>query len=318
MSGRFAPSPTGRLHIGNLRTAAIGWLAARSSQRAHLVRMEDLDRVNSSPEHEEQQLADLSALGIDWDGEIFRQSERFDRYHAAINYLVERGDTYECFCTRREVRREIDDAPRAPHLPADAYPGTCRELTIVERRRHRNSGRVPAIRLRAGSGTEPGAVDEIELVDQVAGRFAAVVDDVVLRRNDGVPSYNVAVVVDDAAQGITQVVRARDLLPSTPRQIHLQQLLGFPTPKYAHVPLVVGPDGGRLAKRHGAVTLGDLDALGHLPADVVRWVAQSIDVSTDPHDAVASVSDLLEWFDLGSLSALGPDPIVFDGQLRQP
>jgi len=314
MSGRFAPSPTGRLHIGNLRTAAIGWLAARSTGRGHLVRMEDLDRINSSREHEEQQLDDLAALGIDWDGEVVRQSERFDRYHAAIDALTERGLTYECFCTRREVRAEIDDAARAPHLPPDAYPGTCRELTEVERQRHLDTGRRPAIRLLAGSGSAPGEVDEIELVDQVAGRFAAAVDDVVLRRNDGVPSYNVAVVVDDAAQGVSQVVRADDLLPSTPRQIHLQRLLDLHTPEYAQVPLVVGADGERLAKRHGAITLGDVAELGHSPADVVRWIARSIGVAAPEAAGIASLADLLGRFELTSVAELGPAPIVFDGQ----
>jgi len=264
--------------------------------------MEDLDRVNSSPEHGAQQLADLAALGIDWDGDIVRQSERFDRYHAAIDSLTERGLTYECYCTRREVRTEIDDAPRAPHLPPDAYPGTCRELTAAERRRHVESGRRAAIRLRAGSGSDPGEVDEITLVDRVAGPFAAAVDDVVLRRNDGVPSYNMAVVVDDAAQGVTQVVRADDLLPSTPRQIHLQRLLGLPTPEYAHVPLVVGVDGERLAKRHGAVTLGDLSARGITPADVMQWIARSLGSAPAEAPAITSVSDLVDHFDLAALA----------------
>lgn len=305
MSGRFAPSPTGRLHVGNLRTAAIGWLAARSEGLGHLVRMEDLDRVNSSVEHEQQQLADLAALGIDWDGEVIRQSERFDRYHAAIETLTERGLTYECFCTRREVRAEIDESPRAPHLPPDAYPGTCRSLSSAERRRHVDAGRQPAIRLLAASGSEPGEFEEITVNDVVAGRFTAAVDDVVLRRNDGVPSYNVAVVVDDAAQGVTQVVRADDLLPSTPRQIHLQRLLGLPTPTYGHVPLVVGPDGERLAKRHGAVTLGDLAELGDRPADLVRWIARSLGRAPD----TTAIGDLLEGFDLATI---GSDAITYD------
>lgn len=314
MSGRFAPSPTGRLHVGNLRTAAIGWLAARTSGRGHLVRMEDLDRVNSSPEHEAQQLADLAALGIDWDGAVVRQSERFDRYHQAIDSLTERGLTYECFCTRREVRAEIDDAPRAPHLPTDAYPGTCRDLTEATRRRHIDAGRRPAIRLRAGSGTEPGDVDEIDVVDQVAGRFASAVDDVVLRRNDGIPSYHVAVVTDDAAQGVTQVVRADDLLPSTPRQIHLQRLLGLPTPEYAHVPLVVGPDGERLAKRHGAVTLGALADLGHTPTDVIRWIARSVDIDPAIAASATSVGDLVDGFELAALARITRAPVMFDGR----
>ncbi len=298
MSGRFAPSPTGRLHVGNLRTAVLGWLAARSDGRGHLVRMEDLDRVNSSPEHEHQQLADLAALGVDWDGDVVRQSERFERYDAAIESLTDRGLTYECFCSRREVRAEIENAARAPHLPSDAYPGTCRRLTEQQRRRHLAEGRRPAIRLRAGSGTEPGAVEQVAVVDAIQGRFEAAVDDIVLRRNDGVPAYHVAVVIDDAAQGVTQVVRADDLLPSTPRQIHLQRLLELPTPQYAHVPLVVGPDGERLAKRHGAITLGDLAERGVRPPHVLGWIAASLQGRDRRRESIGSASDLLTEFRL--------------------
>ncbi len=296
MSGRFAPSPTGRLHVGNLRTAVLGWLAARSDGRGHLVRMEDLDRVNSSREHEEHQLADLAALGVDWDGDVVRQSERFDRYDAAIASLTDRGLTYECFCSRREVRAEIESAAQAPHLPADSYPGTCRDLTEQQRRRHLADGRHPAIRLRAGSGSEPGAIEPVSVVDAVCGRFEAAVDDIVLRRNDGVPAYHVAVVIDDAAQGVTQVVRADDLLPSTPRQIHLQRLLGLPTPEYAHVPLVVGSDGERLAKRHGAITLGDLAEHGVHPPQILGWIAASLSGQDGPGEPLGSAGELLADF----------------------
>ncbi|MEL6893032.1 MAG: tRNA glutamyl-Q(34) synthetase GluQRS [Actinomycetota bacterium] len=304
MSGRFAPSPTGRLHVGNLRTAVIGWLAARSEGRGHIVRMEDLDRINSSPEHEQQQLDDLTALGIDWDGEVIRQSERFDRYEAAIDRLTELGLTYECFCSRRDIRAEVEESPRAPHLPVDAYPGTCRRLTDAARRRRRDEGRPAALRLLAGSASDPDEVEQIEFVDAVHGTVAFAVDDLALRRNDGVPSYQVAVVVDDAAQGVTQVVRADDLLHSTPRQIHLQRLLGLPTPSYGHVPLVVGDDGERLAKRHGAVTLGDLADAGVGPADVLAWIARSLglDVGLVLDDAIRpSAEALLDGFRLAGV-----------------
>lgn len=268
--------------------------------------MEDLDRVNSSRDHEAAQLADLAALGIDWDGAVIRQSERFERYESAIDTLTDRGLTYECFCTRREVRAEIDDAPRAPHLPADAYPGTCRELSDAERNRRRDGGRPPALRLRAGSATEPGEVDTVSVDDVVCGPFTAAVDDIVLRRNDGVPAYHVAVVVDDAAQGVTQIVRADDLLPSTPRQIHLQHLLGLRTPEYAHVPLVVGGDGERLAKRHGAVTLPDLAAAGWGTPELLAWVAASLGTAVE---APASVEELLDDFDLCTIPTR---PVVFE------
>lgn len=269
MNGRFAPSPTGDLHLGNLRTAVIAWLTARHAGRGFLVRMEDLDRRQASAEAEERQLADLAALGLDWDGEVVHQSDRFDRYESAIEQLAARGLVYECYCSRREIAREIESSPMAPHRPPGAYPGTCRTLTAAERAERRASGRPPALRLRTDG-------QEISFVDRLHGPYLGAVDDVVLRRNDGVPAYNLAVVVDDAEQGVAEVVRGDDLLASTPRQLLLQRLLGHEQPSYLHVPLVVGPDGERLAKRHGAVTIEGLAALGRPPADVLSWIAESL------------------------------------------
>lgn len=271
MAGRFAPSPTGELHLGNLRTALVAWLAARSTGRPFLVRMEDLDRVTSSVEHERGQLADLAALGLDWDGEVVRQSERFDRYRTEIERLRAAGAVYECFCTRREIREEIAAAASAPHvhLPDGAYPGTCRTLTADERAARRADGRTPALRLLTDGRT-------LVVDDLVVGRFEGAVDDVVLARADGVPAYNLAVVVDDIAQGVDQVVRGDDLLSSTPRQLLLYELLGAPPPEYLHVPMVLGDDGERLAKRHGAVTLADLRGDGLDPGDVLGLLARSL------------------------------------------
>jgi glutamyl-tRNA synthetase len=290
VTGRFAPSPTGELHLGNLRTALVAWLAARSRSDGFIVRMEDLDRVTSSIEHEQRQLADLAAIGLDWDGEVVRQSERFDRYHDAIRTLDRMGLVYPCYCTRREIRREIDAAASAPHgaLPADAYPGTCRDLSAGARAAREAAGRPPALRLR----TEH---QQIEIVDLIAGVHRGAVDDVVLQRGDGVPAYNLAVVVDDAAQAVDQVVRGDDLLSSTPRQVLLQRLLGLPTPDYLHVPLVVGVDGERLAKRHGAVTLSQLDARGVSVDDVVAWLGRSLGLAA-PGERVG-VGELLDRFD---------------------
>jgi glutamyl-tRNA synthetase len=250
MRGRFAPSPTGELHVGNLRTALAAWCSARSQGGGFVVRMEDLDPVTSSPDHEAGQLADLARLGVVGDGTVVRQSERFELYRDAIDRLDRRGLVYPCYCTRREIR-EASTAPHGDPVPDGAYPGTCRHLTADECARREADGRRPALRLRTAG--ERHTVDDL-----VAGRFTGAVDDVVLQRNDGVPAYNLAVVIDDHLQGVTEVVRGDDLLPSTPRQIHLQQLLGLETPVYAHVPLVVGDDGVRLAKRHGAVTIARL------------------------------------------------------------
>lgn len=270
MTGRFAPSPTGDLHVGNLRTAAVAWLAARSNGEAFLVRMEDLDLVQSNPQRERAQLDDLAALGIDWDGAVVRQSERFDRYEAAIESLVARDLVYECFCTRREIQEEIAASARAPHGPPGSYPGTCRELSVADRRRRRDDGRRPALRLRADGGV-------VQFDDALVGEVTGTVDDVVLRRNDGVPAYNLAVVVDDGAQGVTEVVRGDDLLPSTPRQILLQELLGLDRPAYLHVPLVVDAGGVRLAKRRGVpLTLTELAATGVDVPSVIDWIATSL------------------------------------------
>jgi glutamyl-tRNA synthetase len=294
MAGRFAPSPTGELHLGNLRTALVAWLAARSTGRGFLVRMEDLDRVTSSPEHERRQLADLAALGLDWDAPVVRQSERFDLYRAAIDGLRSMGRVYPCFCTRRQIRAEIDGAAEAPHahLPDGAYPGTCRSLSDDERAAREASGRQPALRLRAD-----GEVIEVE--DRIAGRYVGAVDDVVLARADGVPAYNLAVVVDDALQGVDQVTRGDDLLSSTPRQVLLQRWLDLPTPEYLHVPLVLGPTGQRLAKRDGAVTIGDLAAAGWRAGDVLAVLARSLGLAAAGESVV--LERLVERFDPGLL-----------------
>ena len=256
-AGRFAPSPSGELHVGNLRTAILAWLFARSTGRRFLMRVEDLDRARAGAEA--QQFRDLAAIGITWDGGIVRQTDREPFYAEAIAGLTAAGLTYECFCTRREIQ----EAPSAPHAPQGAYPGTCRNLSEAERA-VRRAVRPAAVRLRS-------AVTAATVQDVLRGSYTGVVDDFVLRRNDGVAAYNLAVVVDDAAQGIDQVVRGDDLLPSTPRQAYLASLLNMPVPEYAHVPLVLNADGARLAKRDGAVTLADLAAVG-IPVGGVRDV----------------------------------------------
>ncbi|HRE00087.1 MAG TPA: tRNA glutamyl-Q(34) synthetase GluQRS, partial [Ilumatobacteraceae bacterium] len=294
--GRFAPSPTGRLHLGNLRTAMVAWLSARHHGGQFLVRMEDLDRVTSSTAHEAAQLADLAALGLDWDGPVVRQSERFGLYDDAIARLDAAGRLYECFCTRREIR-EAASAPHGDLTAGDAYPGTCRRLSAAGREARRAEGRPPALRLDAEG-------EVVQVADDVLGVIRLAVDDVVVRRNDGVPAYNLAVVVDDAAQGVTEVVRGDDLATSTPRQVLLQRLLGLVTPRYRHVPLVLGGDGQRLAKRHGAVTLADMaDAIGlgidAVAVQVRSLLAVSIGVA-EPGETV-TMGVLAERFDLAHL-----------------
>ncbi len=245
-AGRFAPSPSADLHIGNLRTAVLAWLFARAGGRRFLIRVEDLDD-RTHPEIADRQLADLAAIGVSWDEPPEWQSQHPQRYEAVIEGLAARDLVYECFCSRKEIL----EAPRAPHAPEGAYPGTCRDLSAAQRAERRESGRPPALRLRADT-------DEFTVTDLVHGRYSGVVDDFVLRRGDGVPAYNLAVVVDDAHSGIDQVVRGDDLLSSSPRQAYLAGLLGYPQPVYAHVPLALNVEGKRLAKRDGAVTLAEL------------------------------------------------------------
>lgn len=245
-AGRFAPSPSADLHIGNLRTAVLAWLFARSTGRRFLLRVEDLDDRT----HDDvalRQLADLAAIGVSWDEQPQWQSAHPERYAAVIGDLAARGLVYECFCSRKEIL----EAPRAPHAPEGAYPGTCRDLSDAARAERHAAGRPPALRLRADA-------TEYTVTDLLHGKFTGVVDDFVLRRGDGVPAYNLAAVVDDAASGIDQVVRGDDLLSSSPRQAYLASLLGCPQPIYAHVPLVLNGEGKRLAKRDGAVTLAEL------------------------------------------------------------
>jgi glutamyl-tRNA synthetase len=265
--GRFAPSPTGPLHLGNLRTGLVAWLMARAQDARFLVRIEDLDAGRVREEHCAGQLADLAALGIDWDEPPARQSARSERYAQALAALHADGLVYECWCTRAEIRQ----AASAPHgaLPEGAYPGTCRDLDAATRRRHEASGRPPALRVRA-----KGA--EVAFRDRVHGAVCGAVDDFVVRRNDGTFAYNLATAVDDAAQGIGEVVRGEDLLDSTPRQLWLLERLGLGAPAYAHIPLMYGPDGARLAKRHGAVILAERLALGESPDEVRGALAASI------------------------------------------
>lgn len=261
-AGRFAPSPSGQLHLGNLRTAVLAWLFARSTGRRFLLRVEDLDRVRAGAEAE--QLAELAALGLTADSPVTRQSEQGERYAQALDRLGVHGLVYECFCSRRDVA----EAASAPHTRGGFYPGTCRDLSGEERERRR-ALRTPALRLRSG-------VTSWTAHDLLAGRVEGPVDDFVLRRNDGVIAYNLAVVVDDGADGIDQVVRGDDLLDSTPRQAYLASLLGLEVPTYAHVPLAVTGTGRRLAKRDGAVTLEDLARLGWTAPEVLELLLASL------------------------------------------
>lgn len=277
-AGRYAPSPTGALHLGNLRTALVAWLAARASGRSFLLRVEDLDRVRAGSEA--QQLADLTAIGLTWDAPPVRQSERTALYDAAVAALrAAHGPeaVYECFCSRKDIAEASsaphptpahDDGGSAPALrPPGFYPGTCRGMSEAERA-ERRAVRPAALRIDAAkvAGLPEGSIPTARARDVLHGEVTGLVDDLVLRRNDGAYAYNLAVVVDDLDQGVDQVVRGDDLLDSTPRQRWLAEAIcaarGEETPRveYLHMPLVLNAEGRRLAKRDGAVTLADLAA----------------------------------------------------------
>lgn len=312
-AGRYAPSPSGDLHLGNFRTAVLAWLFAKHEGREFRMRIDDIDAQRSSEESAKQQLWDLATMGIGYEGRLWRQQECWSEYEKALEALRARGLVYECYCSRKDIA----EAVRAPHAAPGAYPGTCRDLGESERAAKRAElaarGRVPALRLRAG-------VDEWEVRERFAvggGVYRGAVDDMVLRRGGNAPkgagagvgagapdgggaarpgvgasaggaaaggqvnrdyAYNLAVVVDDALAGVGQVVRGDDLLSSAPRQAYLAHLLGLPPVEYVHVPLVLGPDGKRLAKRDGAVTLRDFPGGAQ---GMLRWIADSLGEAVD-------------------------------------
>jgi glutamyl-tRNA synthetase len=296
--GRYAPSPTGRLHLGNARTALLAWLSVRAASGRFVLRIEDLDPQRSKPEHERRQLDDLRWLGLDWDEGPdvggphgpYRQSQRHDLYEQALARL----DTYPCTCTRRELR----ETASAPHGIEPVYPGTCRAGP-------RNPERPASLRWRAPAG-------EICFDDRIFGRqcqdVAVAVGDFVLYRHDGAWAYQLAVVVDDAAMQVTHVLRGADLLDSTARQIALARTLGLPIPSHAHVPLVVGPDGEKLSKRHGAPDLSDLRERGVDPRIVVAALARSSGLIGKDVERVRA-DELIAGFDLATI---GREPAVLE------
>lgn len=272
--GRFAPSPTGELHLGNARTAILAWLWAKSAGGGFTMRVEDLDRPRVRPGLAGRQLEELAWLGLTWDEGPdprtgrdlgprgpYRQSQRAGRYEEALAALGEH--VYECFCSRAEIA-----AASAPHGPQDdgpRYPGTCARLTAAQREARRRT-RAPAFRLRVPKGP-------VKFEDEIQGAQEfdpqADVGDFVLRRADGIFAYQLAVVVDDAAMGVTQVLRGADLLPSTARQILLYRLLGLAEPRWAHAGLVMSSSGERLSKRDRAASLAALRGQGRDPREVV-------------------------------------------------
>jgi glutamyl-tRNA synthetase len=267
--GRLAPSPTGAQHIGNARTYLAAWLSARSRGGVVRLRIEDIDSPRVKPGAAEQALDDLRWLGLDWDGEVVTQTERLPLYESALEELKQRELIYPCTCTRGDIAAAAS-APHAEH-EGPGYPGTCAHRRAGDAAKLAKDGTPFAWRFRV---TESPA-----FTDRFAGEqhidLAALGGDFVVWKSAGTPAYQLAVVVDDAAMGVTEVVRGDDLLPSTPRQLLLYRALGLTPPAFAHMPLVVGEDGRRLAKRHGDTRLSALRVAGVRPEALVGLLAWS-------------------------------------------
>ena len=266
---RFAPSPTGELHLGHAYSAGIAWQRARQAGGRFLLRIEDIDIRRCKREFESSILTDLRWLGFDWDGDVRRQSEHFADYGQVLDELTERGLVYPCFCTRAEIAREVGDSVSAPQGPdGPLYPGTCRHRGAAERRELIASGREFCLRLDcAKAAAEAGPYD---FTDETRGRIAGqplLFGDVVIARKDTPTSYHLAVTVDDHLQGVTLVTRGEDLLPSTHVHCLLQCLLGYAAPQYAHHPLLTDETGRRFAKRDRALTLRALRESGVTPRE---------------------------------------------------
>ncbi len=301
--GRYAPSPTGPLHLGNLRTALVAWLQARLAGARFVLRIEDLDRPRCRPGAAEDLIRDLEWLGLDWDEgpdlggpyAPYSQWERRDDYVRAFERLKRDGHLYPCFCSRRDIA----NAASAPQDPGEMrrYPGTCRAIPREEAmaRVERNDRHA----WRFGVRSQDAPVFD-DLVRRRWGQGRSGPGDFVVYRADGVPAYQLAVVVDDAAMAIDEVVRGDDLLPSTPAQLLLYRALGLPVPVFGHVPLLLGTDGTRLSKRHEGITLRELREAGHEPEVVVGRLAQLLGLRPDA--APTAARDLVTGFRLASVT----------------
>jgi nondiscriminating glutamyl-tRNA synthetase len=311
MRVRFAPSPTGKLHVGNARTALFNWLLARGRGGTFVLRIEDTDTERSTPESEAGILGDIRWLGLNWDegpdvgGPYgpYRQSERAELYARYARQLLESGRAYYCFCTREQL-----EADRAEALAAGRparYAGTCRRLTADQAATRISAGEKPAIRFRVPDNRE------VLFTDSVRGevRFHTdVIGDPIIVRAEGTPAYNFAVVVDDALMEITQVIRGEDHISNTPRQILLYEALGFTAPAFAHLALVMGPDHTPLSKRHGATSVGEFRAKGYLPEALVNYLAL-IGWSPGNDDELLPIEEMARRF---SLDDVGLSAGVFD------
>ena len=311
MRVRFAPSPTGHLHVGNVRTALFNWLLARGSNGTFILRIEDTDVERSTVESDATILDDLRWLGLDWDegpevgGPVgpYRSSERLGKYQSRSRVLLEEGRAYYCFCTPEQLEAERKEA-LANNLPAK-YSGRCATIDPADAKRRVQQGEPAAVRFRTPQDRE------IVFTDLVRGeiRFHTdVIGDQILLRSDGNPAYNFAVVVDDGLMGVTHVVRGEDHISNTPRQLLIYEALGFTPPAFGHVAMVLGPDHTKLSKRHGAVSVDEFRAKGYLPEALLNYLAL-LSWSPGENQEVVPLAEMAKRFSLGDV---GHSASVFD------
>ena len=304
--GRLAPSPTGLLHLGHARTFLLAFWHIRARAGRLLLRMEDLDGPRAEMRFAEAALADLGWLGLEWDGPAFVQSNELPRLNAAVAALIAAGKAYPCVCSRGDIR----SAQSAPHegSPEPRYPGTCRGRYPSLAEAERQSGRPAGAHLLVPEGS-------ITIADGVDGTstwdVAREVGDFLIAKRDKAPAYQLAVVVDDHAQGVNEVLRGADLLPSAARQWHVQSALGLPHPAWFHVPLVTDTSGRRLAKREADLSLAELRAGGTDPRAIVAWAARSAGIAVSERATPAEVTPHFQ------LAALPPRPVPLEPALLE-
>ncbi|MDK2888180.1 nondiscriminating glutamyl-tRNA synthetase [Desulfofundulus australicus DSM 11792] len=314
MSGvrvRFAPSPTGPLHIGGARSALFNWLFARQKGGTFIVRIEDTDLERSSRESEQNILEALRWLGLDWDEGVevggpcgpYRQTERLSIYQQYARQLLESGWAYPCYCTEEELAAEREALLARGEMPR--YSGRCRHLTEQDRRRLEEMGRRPVLRFAVPAG------ENITVHDLVRGEVTfdtAGIGDFIIVKSDGIPTYNFAVVVDDHHMGITHVIRAEEHLSNTPRQILLYRAFGWPEPQFAHISLILGQDRSKMSKRHGATSIEQYREMGYLPEALVNFLAL-LGWSPGGEEEIFTLEELVQQF---SLERVAKNPAIFD------
>ena len=308
---RFAPSPTGQLHIGNVRTALFNWLFARQKGGTFILRIEDTDLERSEARYETQLMEDMKWLGIDWDEgpdvggpyPPYRQSDKMDVYRSYAERLIREGKAYYCFCTAEELEREREQALKEQRQPI--YSGKCRGLDPAEAERRRTAGEPAAIRLRIPE-------HPIRFHDIVRGEVEfsnEVVSDPIIVRSSGMPVYNYVVVIDDADMKITHVIRGDDHISNTPKQVAVYEALGLPVPEFAHLSTILGPDKERLSKRHGATSVASFHEMGVLPEALMNYLALLGWAPSGGDREIFSKEELIKEF---SLERVNPAPAIFD------